>query len=61
MKRKACKKCKIFTTANECPVCKGTDFATSFYGRMHFINVNKSMIAEKINVKANGEYAIKLR
>lgn len=61
MKKKACKKCKIFVQGSECPVCGGSSFSTSFYGRMHFFNTQKSMIAERINVKKDGEYAIKLR
>jgi DNA-directed RNA polymerase subunit E" len=61
MKKKACKKCKIFVTGTECPICGGSNFSTSFYGRMYFFDTSKSMVAERINVKKEGEYAIKIR
>ncbi len=61
MKKKVCKKCKIFVEGNECPVCKSNQFSTNWQGRLYIIDANKSIIAEKTNIKSNGEYAIKVR
>jgi len=61
MKKKVCKRCKVFVEGSECPFCKGNQFATSWQGRINFLQADKSMIAKKIDVKDNGEYAIKIR
>ena len=60
-KKKACKKCKLFVEGSQCPNCKGNNFTTSWQGRLLVTDVNYSMIAEKINIKVKGEYAIKVR
>lgn len=60
-KKKACKNCKIFVDGGECPVCKGTNFSTSWHGRIHVLDVNKSDIGQKIGAPVKGEYAIKTR
>ena len=61
MKKKVCKKCRSFVTGNECPNCKSTSFSTNWQGRIFIIDPDKSAIAEKINLKVKGEYAIKVR
>ena len=61
MKKKVCKKCKAFMESGECPVCKGNQSSTSWQGRIHFIDIEKSRIAKEMNTKKNGEYAIKVR
>jgi RNA polymerase subunit RPABC4/transcription elongation factor Spt4 len=61
MKKKACKKCKIFVEGETCPICKKNSFSTNWQGRMYFLDVQKSTIAKKINVEAKGEYAIKVK
>jgi RNA polymerase subunit RPABC4/transcription elongation factor Spt4 len=61
MKKKACKKCKLFTDDALCPICKKDSFTTNWQGRIHFLNVKDSFIAHKINVDREGEYAIKVR
>lgn len=60
-KRKVCKRCKIFTDDDLCPICKKDSFATSWQGRIFFLNTAKSMIAHKMGVENDGEYAIKIR
>ncbi len=60
MKKKVCKKCKIFVEGDECPLCKGNQFVTNWKGRIHIIDANKSEIAKKIDIKVKGEYAIKV-
>lgn len=61
MKKKVCKKCKIFVEGNSCPVCKGNQFSLNWQGRMYVLDANKSTIAQKTKIEANGEYAIKVR
>jgi len=60
MKKKVCKKCKVFVEGDECPFCKGNQFVTNWKGRIHILDANKSEIAKKIDIKVKGEYAIKV-
>jgi DNA-directed RNA polymerase subunit E" len=60
MKKKACKKCKIFTDTEECPICKGNQFTFNWKGRIYVIDSKKSTVAQKIGLTSNGEYAIKV-
>jgi len=61
MKKKVCKKCKIFVEGTTCPICKGNQFSTNWQGRLHILDANKSAIANKIGMQSKGEYAIKAR
>lgn len=60
-KKKVCKKCKLFVEGNECPICKGNQFSTSWQGRLYVLDVNNSEIAKKAGITVKGEYAIKVR
>ena len=61
MKKKVCKKCKIFVEGTECPVCKGNQFSNNWQGRVNVTDFKKSEIAKKMDITVNGEYAIKYR
>ncbi|MFC1648522.1 transcription elongation factor subunit Spt4 [Nanoarchaeota archaeon] len=61
MKKKACKTCKIFVDDDLCPICKKETFSTNWQGRIHFLNLEKSVIAKEMGVDKEGEYAIKVR
>ena len=61
MKKKACKRCKIFVDDNICPICKKDSFTNNWQGRIHFLDVEKSVIAQEIGAEKTGEYAIKVR
>lgn len=61
MKKKVCRKCKLFVEGNECPICKATDFTTNWQGRLTILDAEKSAISEKVSIKVKGEYAIKAR
>lgn len=61
MKKKVCKKCKLFVDGNECPLCKGNQFSLNWQGRLYVVDPNKSEVAKKIGIGAKGEYAIKVR
>ena len=58
-KRKVCKRCKLFTDDDLCPICKKDSFTTTWKGRIFFLDIDKSMIAQKMGVEKEGEYAIK--
>ena len=60
-KKKACRKCKMFVEGGQCPSCKSSSFTDNWQGRIFVSDVNKSMIAEKVNMTVKGEYAIKVR
>ena len=60
--KKVCKNCKrLLAEEQECPVCKSTQFGTSWQGRVTIIDAEKSTIAAKMGLKEAGEYAIKTR
>lgn len=61
MKKKVCKKCKIFVESNECPICKSMQFSNNWQGRVNILDSSRSIIAKKIGVQVNGEYVIKVR
>ena len=61
MIKKVCKDCKIFAEKDVCPICKGSNFTTTWKGRIIILDNEKSEIAKKLSVKNNGEYAIKIR
>lgn len=61
VKKKVCKNCRIFVKGSECPLCKSTDLTTSWKGKIIVIDSSKSEIAEKLDIKVKGEYAIKTR
>ena len=61
VKKKTCKRCKIFVEGDECPLCKSSQLSTNWQGRINIIDADKSMIAHKINIENNGEYAIKVK
>ncbi len=61
-KQRACKICKtIFEGGDKCPKCGSKDFTDSFKGRIAILNPEKSEIAQKLNFKEKGDFAIKTR
>lgn len=61
MKKQFCKKCKSLVIGDVCPNCGSKSFTTTYYGRVNIINVEKSIIAKKLNITKSGEYALKVR
>ena len=59
--RKACKKCRIFVEGNTCQICNGNEFTDNWKGRIYILDNEKSEIAEKLDIKVKGEFAIKIR
>ena len=58
--RKACKRCKIFVEGDECPLCHSAQFSTIWRGRLQVLDATRSIVAKKVGINANGEYAIKV-
>ena len=48
MKKKACKKCKLFVEGASCPVCKNNQFSTNWQGRIIILNKDKSISLSEI-------------
>ena len=62
MKPRACKICnKIYEEGDVCPKCGSKESTDSFKGRIVVINPEKSEIAQKLNIKNKGNFAIKTR
>jgi len=61
-KDKACKICKtIYEEGEKCPNCDSKESTDSYKGRIVVLNHEKSLIAEKLNIKNEGNFAIKTR
>ncbi|MBI2144278.1 DNA-directed RNA polymerase subunit E'' [Candidatus Woesearchaeota archaeon] len=59
--KRVCKQCKVFFEEGNCPLCKNSDFATTWQGRINIIDPEKSLVAKKTCLKSEGDYAIKIR
>ena len=61
-KAKACKICnRIYETGDKCPNCEASESTENFKGRVVIMNPEKSEIAQKLNFKGKGNFAIKTR
>ncbi|MFW5846537.1 MAG: transcription elongation factor subunit Spt4 [Nanoarchaeota archaeon] len=59
-KKKACKICKtVYEGKDKCPKCGSKEFTEGFKGHIIVTNPEKSEIADKINIKEKGDFAIK--
>ncbi len=45
---------------DKCPICGENQFADNWKGRITILNHEKSEIANKMGIKINGEYVIKI-
>jgi len=61
MKKKVCKKCRIFVEGDKCPICNGNQFSENWQGRINILDASKSEVAKKIGIEVKGEYVIKTR
>ena len=57
---KACKNCHMLTKENICPVC-GTPTSSQYKGYLIVVDSRDSKIAQKMNIKTPGKYALKVR
>ncbi len=60
-KAKACKICKKIYEGEKCPRCESKESTEGFKGRVVVVNPEKSEIAQKLNIKEKGNFAIKVR
>lgn len=60
-KPKACKICRTIHEEEKCPKCNSKENTESFKGRIIVVNPEKSEIAQKLNLKEKGNFAIKTR
>ncbi|MEK6881437.1 MAG: transcription elongation factor subunit Spt4 [Nanoarchaeota archaeon] len=60
-KEKACRVCNLIYEGNGCPNCGSKESSDSFKGKIIVINPEKSEVAQKLNIKKPGIYAIKNR
>ncbi len=61
-KPKACKVCnRIYETGEKCPECGSKENTEAFKGRIVILNPEESEIAQKLNIKKKGNFAIKTR
>ena len=60
-KPKACKICNKIYEGDKCPRCESREFTENFKGRIFITNPEKSEIAQKLNIKSKGNFAINTR
>ncbi len=58
---RACRTCKIITDENVCPICKGTELSDDYSGLLIVLDTENSLLAEKLEAKEAGSYALKIR
>ena len=61
VKTRACKICKTLHENEKCPKCDSKEFTETFKGRIVVFDPEKSEIAQKINLKDKGNFAVKAR
>ncbi len=60
-KSRACKVCNIIHETEKCPKCDSKENTEGFKGRIVILNPEKSEIAQKLELKDKGNFAIKTR
>lgn len=61
-KTKACKMCNIIVeVGDKCPRCGSKELTEGAKGRVVILNPEKSEVAQKLNIKEKGNFAIKTR
>lgn len=61
MNEKACTNCHFITKENVCPKCKSTTLSDDFSGIVIVFDPEESAIAQAMNIKEKGRYALKVR
>jgi len=62
MKPKACRICNaIYDEGSKCPKCESKESTEGFKGRVFIKDSENSEIAKNLNIKSQGEFAIKTR
>ncbi len=58
---RACRNCKIIIEENICPLCKGTDLSDDYSGLLIVVDPEGSQMDQKMDIKNEGRYALKIR
>jgi DNA-directed RNA polymerase subunit E" len=58
---RACRHCKNINAETVCPVCKNTEFSDDYSGLLVVVDPENSILAEKLDTKEEGNYALKIR
>jgi len=57
---KACKLCNFITEENTCPQC-GDETSKDWQGYVVIIDPNESKLAQQMNIRIQGRYALRVR
>ncbi|MCK5415295.1 MAG: DNA-directed RNA polymerase subunit E [Thermoplasmata archaeon] len=57
---KACKSCYHITEMDICPLCGG-ELSKEWQGYLIILDHDRSLIAQKMGIQANGRFALKVR
>jgi len=60
-KEKACKICNKIYEGEKCPRCEAKESTETIKGKIIVLDPEKSEIAQKLNIKGKGTFAIKTR
>ncbi len=58
--QKACRQCSFISKEDVCPRCGGQT-SKEWQGYLTVLDFEKSELAKKMGISANGEYALKVR
>ncbi len=58
---RACKNCNQITEESICPNCKSTEIGDDWSGLLIVMNTEESKLADKLEIKKAGRYALKVR
>jgi len=58
---KACKNCRFISNGPVCPNCKSTNLSDDWSGLVVIIDPSTSEVAKRMEIKAPGRYAIRVR
>ncbi|HUB92687.1 MAG TPA: transcription elongation factor subunit Spt4 [Candidatus Saccharimonadales bacterium] len=58
---KACKNCRVIIAQGEvCPMCGSSNLTSKWSGYIVILSVEKSELAKKLGIAANGTYALSI-
>ena len=58
---KACKNCRVIIAQGEvCPMCGSSNLTSKWSGYIVILSVEKSELAKKMGITANGTYALSI-
>lgn len=61
MTDKACKNCRFISNGPVCPNCKSTNLSDDWSGLVVIIDPSTSEVAKRMDLKAPGRYALRVR